>query len=265
MRRRSSALFILFLFYSFTSIARSKDLLQNDINTFISKLNTAFDLRVKLKLVSKCGFRVDTEANLQILACEEDIEFFSHLEDGMKATNGLLTIIGHEYSHILLEWDITAASTRDYESSIFGAAKSIAAKNNLDSNDVFSFLLEIDHENKDSLGVKLVMWAGYEPDPSVMHELKKIVPHSESITIAYIKSRVEVLETSKNEGLQKWSDYRCISPNINFRDSLFKFKTWALKNSLTPLLEPIENSCSFLDVSILFDKRMKSYNKSKSF
>ncbi len=69
-------------------------------------------------MTKKCGFRIETENRLFIAMCDRDIEFFAKIKDYQLAANGLLTIIGDEYSHILLEWDVTENSNQSFDSSV---------------------------------------------------------------------------------------------------------------------------------------------------
>lgn len=273
-------LIVLVTLFSCPSYSRSKTELVHDLSSFLGKLNTAFNLDVRLQITTECGLRTEWEKKLVIAMCDDDILFFTKLKNDQKATNSLLTIIGHEYSHILLDWDVTEASNQSLETSILHVSKKIkeivetdpdlkarlhmyAEANNIPNdsieNIIFSFLLDIDHENKDALGVKLLLWTGGLPEESVLDYFPILIPNSQIATLDYVRSRKKTMHASIVEGLSSWELYRCIAPGVYFLDSLMHLKTWAEKNNLQSTFEAIGKSCTDIDVINNFFERFKSY------
>jgi len=273
--------FLLLIFLSSNVFSDTASSLVQDAETFVNQLNFIFKIQVKLKEVPKCGFSTKEPVNgvNYIYFCRKDIEFFEELQVKERPVDSLLTIIAHEYSHFLLDWDLSSDAIDTRSDFLYDqAAESIfhkirdnedikvrllkftrsSSENESESSydeklkdAIVSFLLFGDHANNDGFGAKLMLMASKTPNPNVM----TFYP---DLGQKVLKERAGVIEQSTKDGLKSWSNYLCIGPGRNLSGSNLILNRYLDQNNLNTILETLNNECTveevILNFFILFDK-----------
>lgn len=246
---------------------------------FISKLNAKFSIDVKLKKVNRtvCGLGSSfNNKEPSIVYCDRDISFYDSLKPSDDPLASFLTVISHEYSHILVDFDMSSearGAARENEKLLLNYISSIIQSNprrlaqieiakpleSYSVPDTINFILSNDHhENIDSLGIKLMLLTQEEPNLDVM----KVVAQSDdapSFFKYFIEPRTKVLKQSYIDGLGSWSNFRCIGNQFHFPQTNIVLKSFLFKEGYLEILDALEKQCDQHEVIQMFFDLLDQY------
>lgn len=214
------------------------------MDVLIGELNTKFGLNVVAKASTECGFRIDgpfgAADRYEIEFCDREIAYFAGPPAQERPAEGLLTIIAHEYAHVLLDLDISedaillreasskaivrqiiharaadpAFSKKMLELYEWGIAGNEAGEENLSGSQkislgVTALLMLGAHENVDVLGVMLLHLVGRTPHPEVMMHLPGIYEDGDDSLVKMGLARSLAMRVGDQEALMSWGNYHC--------------------------------------------------------
>lgn len=264
--------FLLFAFTYFSSSTFAQANLEKELLSFVSRLNEKFSLDVELKKVYRCGFSSGSDHSISY--CQRNIDFFRSLGSDKKSLESILTIIAHEYAHILLNYTMSSSAEKALEDSLAESTEAIYRyiqfnarrraqigrfiEANFSSEEqdqeakvkeaILKILLLGDHENMDSMGAKIMIIVGSSPRPEVMDLFPQITGNNQPHIFDLVKARKEVLRKSTEEHLNSWNNYTCVGAGRDFTDSNIALKKVLAQNGFNAILNKLNNGCSTDDV-----------------
>lgn len=285
---------ILLLFsLSFSASAEiSREELDRGAEQLIEKLNLRFGLDVKIKLVDECGFSAHEDEDdagnpigFSISYCDKDINYFTSLKPEQAPVESLLTILGHEFAHFLLDYDIGAEAqekagkesqrinkkllsiAKKKPGTIEKLKKIISSWENDENASQDELLLEaVDtilmtgtHENVDSLSTKLLDMMGYESVPEVISHMPAIIGDDSEDVLNMVKARLPVLQSSKLEGARSWNNFVCVTPGRELEDFNPLLKKVLAEDQNTQLIKAVSKICSDDEIEKHFFRILNSY------
>lgn len=265
--------------------------LETKINQFVSQLNSKFKLDVTTKQVEECGFSAhqndENKDKFEIRFCHKDIQFYTELSNSEHPVDSILTIVAHEYSHFLLDYDysdeaseVAEVSRQTIASEILEANRSnfelllklkavykswsddeeVTILDDEQFKDAIIYVLDLgSHENTDSLSIKLMHMLNYSAVPQVLKHLPIMTNTFDQVMKKMVKARIQVLETSEKESLAGWSNYQCVvqgneQPGVNAT-----VKKVLSELGYSSLLETFYKTCSKEQIHKNFYRLMDSY------
>lgn len=265
--------------------------LELEINQFVSRLNSKFDLDVTIRKVQRCGFsshQNEDNGIFEIRFCNKDLKFFNDLPSSENPVSSLLTIIAHEYAHFLLDYDYSDDAIRVFEDSLEKNANEIlrAIRNNegllrklkaiyskLETESrrgdipedekylraIYHVLLLASHENVDSLGIKLMHLINYKSNPQVMKYFPALIGMSGPLIEDMVQTRTFVLKISEEDSLVSWSNYQCIAQGTERTDYGPKLKKVFSEAGYTSLLSLFNQPCPADQINKTFYRLLNNY------
>ncbi|GEM_PF-5552234 len=238
----------LFLFFFFTFNAFGQSPFEKEMSTFVDRLNGIF--LIKAKLITDCD---DVEPSIEpgkdiIKICRPVLDYFTSLND----VKSLLTFISHEYAHILVTERISATGWNIRKKSVNEAANFIKAQMTPEMEKKFivltsrfgsrpiewfiKFFLETyEHENMDTLGVKLMLMAGLSPNAnSVGLWFRKFAPQDEFVIFA----RENAISDAHLDGLSRWTNFRCIGAGLDEQETAIELKASLPESLISTFIQP---------------------------
>lgn len=253
------------IFLIFISIsARANHSYDEEIKSHISALNKLSGLSVQYTsdcdLAEPWGESLSGVTTLKI--CAPVLDYFK-TENSLDA---LLLIVSHEYAHALIDYDMSPEATTIWKSSINELADSVLTKLNndqivkLDSlrtnpeqsqidliKRVFQFAI---HENTDSLAVKLLIMTNRKINLDTMNIFARYFNSPSFDRVADM--RTKVIEVAETDGLESWSNFRCIGKGLNLNGSNQNLKKMLNES----LIKDFEKECDIEEVFETFSRTL---------
>ena len=280
----SSKLLITLIFILFSSLSYGKDQkvdFQNEVELYVKKLNSLFGIEVKTKRAREevCFFgsgKIENEWT--IIYCHKDFALFENLPAQNNGLNKLLTVIGHEYSHILLDFMMTKEALAEFTQSLDEAAQLIESEIMDDptkveqlkmvlgfdmpqlKDSIRTFLVLIHHENMDALGVKITEMANYKADPYSITLLTKLVSAAGHPEFEFwVAPRLDNMKEALKGGLKEWLNFNCIGNAYTFLNSNLILREGLARFGEVGILRDLDSGCSIEDVVKTFYEKLDSY------
>lgn len=241
----------------------------DELEILINKLNVLSGLTVTYQETKECGFRLmgkkwEDESPV-ISFCENDLKPFAKDSFPQYPSKDLFSIIAHEYAHALVDYDrdiedrdyteekieevasyfYQQLSTQGIWNPLLQAILSVKSPDDSDEDHItsqaYNALNLADHENIDTLGVKLLLILGYEPSETQFARLQT----NSDAQRREVKNRQEKMRLSISEGLHDWKTYNCTGLNSFSRTSSGDhFKKILMTQNLSKILESVNRECS---------------------
>ncbi len=252
-----------------------------EIKTLVSKLNALSDLKVQVQKTKECGFRLlgrkweKEKATLSF--CDNDVKPFLDTSSPKFPVNDLLTIIAHEYAHALIDYDRnieTVEYTEDrFDSSAmyiyqelttvqswdFLVKAILSFKDPEDTEEehitgiVFEELNNAEHENIDTLGVKLLLILNYTPSADLFSSLS-VLSEWEGRNL---NVRAKKVAESISEGLKDWESFNCTGNGIFLEEASPSLKKLLIKNQLSSIQQKVNHECTDQEIFNTFIDTVK--------
>ncbi len=125
---------------------------------------------------------------------------------------------------------------------------------------VSDFLGLIQHENIDSLGAKLVILTGYEPNPKSTQLMTRLGGNQDNpVYRTWIVPRENILRVSKDDGLDKWSNFHCLGSAFTHLDSNLKLRNGLATIGQDHFLQDLDRGCTVEESVETFFDRLDTY------
>jgi hypothetical protein len=267
--------------------------LRAEVDDLISELNAKFGLNVLTKVSTECGLRVDgpfgESDRYEIEFCDREIAYFAGLPDQERPVEGLLTIIAHEYAHVLLDLDISddaillreasskaivrqiiqaraadpAFSKQMLEAYEWGIADNEGGKENLSEGQkislgVTALLMLGAHENVDVLGVKLLHLVGRSPNTEVMKHLSGLGEDSDDFLVTMGLARSRSMRVGDQQALMSWGNYHCWG-DVTSEGYVPTLRAVMAREGHSSLLAPFAQACGPKQVEASFQDLLDRY------
>lgn len=281
-------LFVFVLVFGFHASAMAGSTSKELAHRFVDKMNSFFGLEVEIHAHEECGFRFDDvgpveDGRMAILYCEDELVPFDKFQDQKVSSSNLKFILAHEYAHVLINNHVSEAGLNalverrpTFEKFILGAATKDPERKKLFENlvefskgqipnikseetvDIFGSLLN--HENVDSLGVKIMMMLGEEVPRAPLKEYSMILGHENSKLDDMIGGgRDRMVQASVREGLKNWSSLHCTEYAWSDEGSAKTLKKIALEKGYDGIYLRLSEDCSAEEAADSFYKSLSRF------
>jgi hypothetical protein len=273
---------LIFIFFSSFSYSKDRKVdFQFEIELYVKKLNSLFGVEVKIRKAREdlCFFGSGKiENDWTIIYCHKDFALFENLPVQNNGLNKLLTLIGHEYSHILLDLTMTKEALAIFEQSLDKSAQLIESEIMNDPTKVKQlkmvlgldrpqlkdsiklFLGLLHHENMDALGIKITEMANYKADPYWPILTTKFIGAAGRPELElWISPRINNMKEALKGELKEWLNFNCIGNAYTFRNSNLILREGLARFGEIGLLRDLDSGCSTEEVVKTFYEKLNSY------
>ena len=280
----TSKLLITLIFILFSSFSYGKNQtidFSYEIDRYISKLNSLFSIEVKTRKAreDQCIFGTGKiENDWTIIYCQKDFAIFENLPVQNNGLIKLLTLIGHEYSHILIDLTMTEEALETYVQSLNKAALIIETEIMNDpvkvkqlkmvlgfdrpqlKDSIKDFVGLIHHENMDALGVKIADMANYKADPFWPILTPKFISATGHPELEFwITPRINNMERALEGGINEWANFNCLGNAFTFKNSNLILRKGLARFGEIGILRDLDSGCSTEEVVKTFYEKLDSY------
>jgi hypothetical protein len=243
---------------------------EQEIESFIQNLNKRFDKQVTF--VSNCSElepsnKIDS-SGASVSFCRPALDWFSKLRPKERPLEAVLTIVGHEYSHLLLDSDLSEAAKSGWAEAKQKHAEFILARlterqhlqlkqvrmvNETDIQLIKKMLNLAHHENMDSLSVKLMILEGLSPNENMVELFSR--NFQEPQFERFIEPRIRVAKKALSDGLESWSNFKCSGIPYSLDESNLSLKRGLPSSLIAELLQ----QCTDEEALKVFNQTLDDY------